>query len=262
LQPMLDEALKRGGAVVLLDGLDEVKDLGLRHLVVERVVDFYAFHRRQGNKFVLTSRIVGYRGVRPTAEGLAECTLVDFDDEEIELFVERWTLAIEDAVRGPTLVAAQEAERERRELLDAVRRNPGVRRLAANPLLLTILALMKRQGVTLPERRVELYQKYVETLLSTWNRARGLGRPPARDLDAVETVRILAPLALWMHQVAAGVGLVKQGDLQRQLVEIYTGRGETDPETAARRFLADVREYTGLLLERGDGNLRFHSPDL
>ena len=257
LQPMLDEALKRGGAVVLLDGLDEVKDLGLRHLVVERVVDFYTFHRRQGNKFVLTSRVVGYREVRPTAEGLAECTLVDFDDEEIELFVQRWTQAVEDAARGKTPVAAQEAERERKELLEAVHRNPGVRRLASNPLLLTILALMKRQGVTLPERRVELYQKYVETLLSTWNRARGLGRPPTRDLDVVETVRILSPLALWMHQVAPGVGLVKQGDLQRQLAEIYAGRGEADPETAARRFLSDVREHAGLLLERGIGTYGF-----
>jgi formylglycine-generating enzyme required for sulfatase activity len=116
---------------------------------------------------------------------------------------------------------------------------------------------MKRQGVTLPERRVELYQKYVETLLSTWNRARGLGRPPARDLDVVETVRILAPLALWMHQVAPGVGLVKQGDLQRQLAEIYAGRGEADPEMAARRFLSDVREHAGLLLERGTGTYGF-----
>ena len=257
LQPMLDEALKRGGAVVLLDGLDEVKDPSLRHLVMERVVDFYTFHRRQGNKFVLTSRVVGYREVRPMSEGLAECTLVDFDDEEIELFVQRWTQAIEDAARGKTPVAALEAEREQKELLAAVHHNPGVRQLAANPLLLTILALMKRQGVTLPERRVELYQKYVETLLSTWNRARGLGRPPTRDLDVVETVRILAPLALWMHQVAPGVGLVKQGDLQRQLVEIYTGRGEVDSEVAARRFLADVREHAGLLLERGPGTYGF-----
>ena len=38
---------------------------------------------------------------------------------------------------------------------------------------------MKRQGVTLPERRVELYDQYVKTLLSSWNRVRGLGRPPA-----------------------------------------------------------------------------------
>ena len=106
-----------------------------------------------------------------------------------------------------------------------MRANPSVRRLAANPLLLTILALMKRQGVTLPERRVELYEQYVRTLLSSWNRARGLGRPPARDLDVVQTVRVLAPLALWMHETSPGVGLVKRGEMRRKLGQIYTALG-------------------------------------
>ncbi len=257
LDAMLEAALKEGGALILLDGLDEVRETGLRQTVAERVAHFYTFHRQAGNRFVMTSRIVGYREVRPTAEGLAECTLVDFEDEEIEAFVTRWTVALEREARGETAVADWEAKREREELLAAMARNPGVRELAANPLLLTILALMKRQGVTLPERRVELYDQYVRTLLSSWNRARGLGRPPTRDLDVVETVRVLAPLALWMHTVSPGVGLVKRGDLQRELERIYRERGEEDPERAALRFLADVREYAGLLLERGAGQYGF-----
>lgn len=257
LGPMLDQALARGGALLLLDGLDEVRDLARRHLVIQRVVDFFAFHRAADNKFILTSRIVGYREVRPTAEGLAECTLVDFDEDEIDEFVDKWTGALERAARGDTAVAALEAAREREELLAAVQRNPGVRRLAANPLLLTILALMKRQGVTLPERRVELYQKYVETLLKHWNLARGLGRPPTRDLDVVETMRVLAPLALWMHQTSPGVGLVKREAMHRKLVEIYAGRGIEDPERAARQLLADARQHAGLLLERGAGQYGF-----
>jgi len=260
IRDMIDRALTEGAALVLLDGLDEVQDPSLRHTVVERVVDFFTFHRRKGNKFVLTSRIVGYREVRPTAEGLAECTLVDFEQDEINGFVARWTATLEKQAQGETTTAQVDAERERRELLEAIQRNPGVCGLAANPLLLTILALMKRQGVTLPERRVELYDQYVRTLLSSWNRARGLGRPPGHDLDVVQTVRILAPLALWMHQVNPGAGLVKREDLRRKLEEIYAPgaeRGEIAPEAAARRFLEDVREYAGLLLERGPGEYGF-----
>jgi hypothetical protein len=260
--PMLDEALTQGGALLLLDGLDEVRELAQRHLVVRRVVDFFTFHRGQGNKFILTSRIVGYREVRPITEGLAECTLVDFEDDEITQFVGKWTGALERAARGDTPVAVQEATREREELLDAVHRNPGVRRLAANPLLLTILALMKRQGVTLPERRVELYQKYVETLLKHWNLVRGLGRPPGRDLDVVETMRVLAPLALWMHETSPSAGLVKREDMRRKLEEIYAYRGIPEPEGAAWQLLADAREYAGLLLERGPGGVWLHPPHL
>jgi hypothetical protein len=257
IEVMLTEALERGGTLLLLDGLDEVRNLGQRRLVVDRVVDFFTVEQQKGNKFILTSRIVGYREVRPIVKGLAECTLVDFDNEEITQFVEQWTGALERAARGDTPVAAEEAARERAELLDSVDRNSGVRQLAANPLLLTILALMKRQGVTLPERRVELYQKYIETLLRHWNLSRGLGRPPSRDLDVVETVRVLAPLALWMHETSPGVGLVKQEAVRRKLEEIYTNRGEAEPEQAARQLLADAREYASLLLERGSGAYGF-----
>jgi formylglycine-generating enzyme required for sulfatase activity len=249
---MLAEALSAGKALILLDGLDEVKDLSLRNTVVERVTDFYAFQRRKGNKFVLTSRVIGYRAVRSLAEGMVECTLVDFEEAEIEDFIAKWTSAIEKQALGDSNAARRAAETERRELLDAMKNNEGVRRLAANPLLLTILALMKRQGVTLPERRVQLYDQYVTTLLSTWNRARSLsGRAPGRNLDEVQTTRVLAPLALWMHEVSPGVGLVKRADLHRKLGEIFAGRGADDPEAATHQFLRDVREYAALLLERG-----------
>jgi len=255
---ILAEAFKKGQALILLDGLDEVKDPAQRHTVVERVVDFYTFHRRAGNKFVLTSRIVGYREVRPTAPDLAECTLVDFAEEEIADFVARWTQTLEQQALGDdSPVAGADAARERQELLDAIERNPSVGRLAANPLLLTILALMKRQGVTLPERRVELYDQYVRTMLSSWNRTRGLGRPPSRELDVVQTMRTLAPLALWMHETNPGAGLVKREALRRHLEEIFTAQGTDDPPSAARRFLADVREHAGLLLERGPGEYGF-----
>jgi predicted NACHT family NTPase len=210
LDELLQHALKTGGV------------LSRRHLVVERVVDFFIFHRRAGNKFLITSRLVGYPEVRPAVEGLAESTLVDLDDEEIEAFIEKWTIALEQAAQGATQVAEFDAALERDELLESVRHNPGVRALAANPLLLTILALMKRQGITLPERRVELYQKYVETLLYNWNQARSLAGRESHRLEVRETLRILAPLALWMHRTSPGVAN-------------YTGSWNGSAATAGRK---------------------------
>ncbi|CAG1008469.1 partial Serine/threonine-protein kinase Pkn1, partial [Anaerolineae bacterium] len=130
--------------------------------------------------------------------------------------------------------------------------------LASTPLLLTILALMKRQGVSLPERRVQLYDQYVTTLLSTWNRARSLsGRAPGRDIDELQTIRILAPLALWMHEISPGVGLVGREDMRRKLEELFMERSDASPHQAARQFLSDVREHAALLLERGPGEYGF-----
>ncbi len=112
-EPLLESVLAGGRVLLLLDGLDEVRAVEQRKLVVDKVIDFFAAQRKAGNRFVLTSRIVGYRDVRPSAEGLGECTLLDFDLEETELFVGKWTAAVERAVAGQTPVAARDAERER-----------------------------------------------------------------------------------------------------------------------------------------------------
>ncbi len=260
LGDLLTQALDEGRALLLLDGLDEVRDTGRRHLVVDRVRDFYSRHRKSGdggNRFVLTSRIVGYREVRLATEGLVEGTLVDFEEDEIGSFIGKWTAALEKAAGGETGVSRGRAEEERRELLAAVRSNPGMRSLAANPLLLTILALMKRQGVALPDRRVELYKTYVETLLKSWNLARGLAGRPGRDVDLVDRMKVLAPLALWMHEVSPGVGLVKEGDLLRRLETLCTERGYPDAPRAADEFLEDVRKGSSLLVGRGEHQYGF-----
>jgi formylglycine-generating enzyme required for sulfatase activity/energy-coupling factor transporter ATP-binding protein EcfA2 len=251
LPALFERKLAAGKVLLLLDGLDEVREIRRRNLVVQRVEDFYRRHRRAGNKFVLTSRIVGYREVRPSAEGLAEATLVDFDDEEITEFVGRWTAAIEKAASGETRQARRQASREQEELLVVLSANAGVRSLAANPLLLTILALMKRQGMVLPDRRVELYERCIRTLIKDWNLARGEAGRPAKELDLLETLRVLRPLALWMHETSPGVGLVKEVGIQRELERIFAERKERNPERAARQFLEDVRAHTSLLLDRG-----------
>jgi len=262
LRPLFEAALQAGQAVVLLDGLDEVRLTQRRQQVVDQVEDFMAWHRGRGNWFVITSRIVGYREAPLSVEGLTECTLVDFGDEEIRQFAERWCAALERAALGETEVAEWEAERECAEFLATVNRNPGVRRLAANPLLLTILALMKRQGVALPERRAKLYATYVDTLLRTWNLARSLAPGRQREMkleEAAETVRVLASLALWMHETNPGVGLAPRGDVERQLMAHYRSKGASleQAEDRTARFLADVREHAGLFLERGAGSYGF-----
>jgi hypothetical protein len=50
------------------------------------------------------------------------------------------------------------AQQRAENLLEAIFATPEVRRLAANPLMVTIRALIHHQNVRLPERRVELYK--------------------------------------------------------------------------------------------------------
>ncbi len=71
--------------------------------------------------------------------------------------------------------------------------NIGVRQLASNPLMLTILALIHRAGARLPSRRVELYELAVKTLLEDWELSRGI--PERKIVKENEALRLLGPLA-------------------------------------------------------------------
>jgi formylglycine-generating enzyme required for sulfatase activity len=260
LAPLFADALARGQALVLLDGLDEV--LENRAFVVDRVEEFFRQHASAGNRLVVTSRIVGYRDAPLRAQELTTVTLVDFGRGQIEQFTHNWCRAFEVATHGDTPEAHRAAETEKQELLEAVFSNPGVERLASNPLLLTILALIKRQGVTLPHRRVELYELYLRTLISAWNQARALDRRPVGpELDYLETARVLAPLALWLRETNPEAGLARRAEVERWLADYYQGdewgllAGEA--RARARGFLAAVRRYSNLLVERGEGAYGF-----
>jgi energy-coupling factor transporter ATP-binding protein EcfA2 len=208
LGPLLEHELARGRCVVLLDGLDEVLDSDHRAEVVARVIDFLRAYR--ANRFVVTSRIAGYSGA-PLDETFTLTTVLPFNDGEIRTFAHQWYRAYE--TRGEKdRAAAEETARQRAEaLVEQIKGTPAVRCLAGNPLLLTILAVIHRQGTRLPAQRVELYRLCVEALAESWNRARSIGGRPIelnlgdQQLDEDYAVRFLAPVALYLHETSEGL---------------------------------------------------------
>ncbi|MEK7728557.1 MAG: SUMF1/EgtB/PvdO family nonheme iron enzyme, partial [candidate division KSB1 bacterium] len=251
--PLFYEALQNGTALVLLDGLDEVTNPEERSQVVHHVKNFYLNHCHAENKFVITSRIVGYREAPLEATGITHLSVLDFNKTQIEQFTKNWCSTYEIAHSGDTPKAQRDAEQEKKRLLRSIFGNPGVEKLAANPLLLTILALIHRQGTELPNRRAELYELYLTTLIKTWNRARSLSGVSVGSMDDRETVKILAPLAYWMHANRPS-GTARRAELERIIANHFIERRKLsfeDAEREAERFLNDVRQFSGLLAERG-----------
>ena len=260
LGPLFDEAIQQGRAVILLDGLDEVQRQ--RANLVEKVEAFAHEATGRGNKIVVTSRVVGYRESPLSSKDWTLYTLLDFDRPAIEDFARKWCTAFEKSTMGNTEEAQAAAEKERVSLIEAIDANPGVANLASNPLLLTILALIKRQGVSLPNHRVELYELYLKTLISAWSKARALDKKPVGPpLDYLETVSVLGPLALWLHEENPTYGLISEERLRDWLTEFFKGEDwglkPHEAKKQARDFLDSVHTYSNLLLERGQGRYGF-----
>ncbi len=260
LGPLFKEALTSGKAIFLLDGLDEVQIN--RAALAQKVEDFTHEVIAFGNRVAVTSRIVGYRDAPLAPKDWVLYTLMDFTPDAIELFAKKWCLAFEISTLGNTPEAAASAETERISLLNAIQANPGVAQLASNPLLLTILALIKRQGVELPKSRIKLYDRYLETLIEAWNRASALDRSAGREsLDYETTLEVLGPLALRLREENPTAGLVSARQLQDWLTDHFTGEQWGLKPGPARvkacEFLDSVRRFSNLLLERGEGQFGF-----
>lgn len=211
-----------------------------------------------GNRFVVTSRIAGYHfgGVPGEFE---HYTIRRMSPDDIRLFLEKWCPAVERriAVDPDPVQVEQRARREIDGILHAVETTSGVRRMAENPLLLRILAIIHRNEAHLPQRRVELYETACVTLLRDWHLERGT---KGVAIDDVKATSLLGPLAFHIHENRAS-GFLSKGETERILAGILAReRGEKDPEQpsletreAVREFLDTVRQHSGLFVERGEG---------
>ncbi|MBU0655353.1 MAG: SUMF1/EgtB/PvdO family nonheme iron enzyme [Gammaproteobacteria bacterium] len=261
LQRLFTEALQQQKAMILMDGLDEVGNN--RGEVVAQVENFVRAWipdpqscEKSGNRMVVTSRFVGYRDYPLTDPRWQTVALNDWNEEEIGRFFKAFTLAAEQAwVGGENHENAQRlAETELQSLLQVIGNNQGIRRLSGNPLLASLLALIKRQGVTLPHRRVELYNLYMGTLLRSWNRSRSLDKQPiGPEIDFSPTQRLLAKLALHLRQTNPQGGLIREEAMRDYLLAYYQEDGYTRKEAdeQTKGFLDSVHKYSNLLIEKG-----------
>ncbi|MBN1954260.1 MAG: NACHT domain-containing protein [Anaerolineae bacterium] len=249
-----DPYLRQGRAVVLLDGLDEVADPDLRRRVSRLVEAFTAAY--SDCRYVVTSRLVGYKGAARLGEAYATTTVRDFTLDDVEQFLCNWHMAVAVGQMGAGESTTAYAEGQTRQLLQAIRENERIRDLAINPLMLTVIALVHRDRVKLPDRRAELYDEAVNVLLGKWDEARGVHETvvlEGRPFDANDKQLLLQTTALWMQERQQKE--IEAADLRRLLGDQFHAiLGDWRATTrAVDSFLQVVQERAGLLVERGRG---------
>jgi hypothetical protein len=179
------EALQAGSVLLLIDGLDEISDESARLSFVKQMRTFLSIYPTVG--LIVTSREAGFRIIGKALSGHCKhYHLARLDQEDIQ----RLTVAWHVEVVGDRTEVRKDAERLARNIIE----NDRILALAANPLLLTTLLLVKRWVGQLPTRRSVLYAKAIEVLLMTWN------VEAHKPLDQEEVVPQLAFVAYVMMQ--------------------------------------------------------------
>jgi len=186
LRPFLERRLEEGSVLLLLDGLDEVT-VGSQ----EEAETVYHHTANEINRLVtrypkcpivVTSRRAGWKGLLVPAFRIM--TVLDFAWEDIQNFINNWFGEGSDKARNLQIKLSQRAD---------------MQSLAANPLLLSLIAIAYERDLELPERRARLYERCVEVLLTEWDAHRGVKRASRFTTDRKRD--LLEDIALHFHSL-------------------------------------------------------------
>jgi energy-coupling factor transporter ATP-binding protein EcfA2 len=173
---LVENDLKTGKCQLLLDGFDELATKEQQEhiaVLIHRFMDNY--HNCQ---IVVTSRIAGYHD---ELSGFTKLELMEFDDKQIELFIQNWFGASDPA--------------KATSMQTAIKANEELKALARNPLMIAIIAIIYEEDRALPQRRADLYERCVDVLLSKWDVQKRL----KNEFPVDKKEFILRKLAFYCH---------------------------------------------------------------
>jgi len=150
------EKIEQGEVLLIIDGLDEIRNTSNRARLARQLHEFSITHPQ--TPIIITSRIVGYREMNYKLRNGFTHTKIDvLSRKDKDSFARKWCNA-----------TSREENKEEaiQDLINAIHSSPSIERLTNNALQLTILALVKRKMRSLPRRRDALYRECIQTLLN------------------------------------------------------------------------------------------------
>ena len=237
----LRKILQQGQMLVLLDGLDEVREEDTKR-VLQQILEFSdQFHL---NQFVMTCRIAAKEY---TFERFTEVEVEDFDKEQIAIFARNW-FRRSDPVK---------AER----FIQKLEENKPIQELASSPLLLTLLCLVFGESADFPTNQSELYKEGLDVLLKKWDGKRNIQREQLyKNLSLKRKEDLLSQIALITFEQKDY--FFKQKTLEAYISDFIRelSNVDSDPEILrmdSEAVLKSIEVQHGLLVERARGIYSF-----
>lgn len=234
-QSKVELLLRKGKALILLDGLDEVRKEDNDRVVREIRQFTDRFHK---NYYVMTCRIAAREY---TFEKFTEVEVADFDDKQIRTFTHNW-------------FKPKNQHKKEKIFIRKLTQNPPIKELATNPLLLTLLCLVFEETADFPSNRAELYQEGLNVLLKKWDAQRNIERYQAyKNLSIHRKEDLLSQLALTTFERKEY--FFKQKDAERYIHEYIfnlpdASNDEQKLQLDSEAILRSIEAQHGLLIER------------
>ncbi|WP_338704075.1 NACHT domain-containing protein (plasmid) [Streptomyces sp. Q6] len=189
-----DDALARGDALVLVDGIDEVpqEHRGATRDWLEQLLAAY-----RDARFVVTTRPSAVPEGWLASSRFTELSVRPMSAADTGVFVHRWHTAARNS-------AATDAERAQLQNLEAalqvtVRAQRDLAQLSSTPLMCALIcALHRDRRGHLPHSRMELYEAALSMLLVRRDLERSIDVPEGIQLTEHQSIQLLQRLAYWL----------------------------------------------------------------
>lgn len=239
--------LRSGNCVIMLDGLDEVALQVQRRQIVDWVQLQMINYPRCS--FIITSRPFGYE--EHPINGVSVLQVRALSRQQIRQFVEKWSLIVSprsaDRERD-SAITRNIAKSKSDELLTRLA-DPSLHDLAANPLLLTMIAHLHYYGGSLPANRAQVYQEICRVFLGRRQESKNL---LSELLTINQKELVLCHLALHMM-------INHKHDLPQDRAQavIRQTLNSVKPDLPPQDFLEHIQNSSGLIIEREKGVIAF-----
>jgi formylglycine-generating enzyme required for sulfatase activity len=244
---------EHGSLLLLLDGLDEIAEAGLRAQVCQ-LLDDWELSRRPQLRAVLSCRFSGYGAKVRLGERFAPLEVRPLDAGQCRSLVRHWFRAAQRAL--PDRLSKQDALKATDGLIAALD-GPGYgsqrwKVLVGSPLLLTLLCVIAYRGGQMPRHRTAFYDQCLRVLLGPWSRGRR-DEPSLPPLDEESALAALRAIAWRLHRRGTWDDL-SLAELAVVLDDCLAPRGQQVP---GRQVLAWLHREAGVLADYGEHRYGF-----
>jgi predicted NACHT family NTPase len=239
----VEELLRAGRLLLLLDGLDEVQSTDHDQVLttIRQAAQQYA-----ENQFIITCRIAAREY---TFDQFTEVEIADFDDQQIADFATNW-FQPNDPVKAQKFTQVLREESHQ-----------GLWEMATNPLLLTLLCLVFGSRGSFPANRSELYGEGIDVLFKKWDIKRNIHREELyQQLSLKRKEDLLSRIAY--QTFSHGEYFFKQKMVEAQIQDYIRNLPgvASDPEALqvdSEVVLKAIEAHHSLLVERARGIYSF-----
>lgn len=161
IQSVLSDYLDNGKCLVILDALDEIPTLAIRNKVRDEIAIFCGLYYL--NRFIISTREAGYLRNR-FDETFLHIKINQFSDYQIRKYSENWFKLYYNNL---------ENFEEFWEKFEEEVKRARCENIISNPIILILALVIFDIEKNLPTRRIEFYQKCIETFLTERENRKG-----------------------------------------------------------------------------------------